>query len=348
MKEISFILCTVVLLSCSIDNESIDINVKDLVANESPAEVRSVVFYNVENLFDIYDDPIKDDDDFTPFGYYKWDKEKYDKKLDRISDALVLPPSFPAIIGLAEVENKEVLKDLLNEPEFAGKNFGISHFQSPDRRGIDVALLYDKDVFTVEDEQALPVKMSYDSNFKTRDILHVSGVYLGEKIHVFVNHWSSRREGVSETEHRRLTAAKLLKDNVQEVFETEPEAQVLILGDFNDYPNNKSLNVVLGAQSIEYVSSCGLINPFIDLQKGGVGTSVYKREWNILDQIILSSSFFNDGPLKLKENKGNILREEVLLYTYKNGDQKPNSTYGGPNYYGGYSDHLPVFVEIGK
>lgn len=348
MKKISFIFCAVVLLSCSIDNESINKSPKDLGTTESPLEARSVVFYNVENLFDIYDDPIKDDDDFTPTGYKKWDQKKYDLKLDRISDAIVLSQSFPAIIGLAEVENKKVLSDLLNEPEFADKNFRVSHFNSPDRRGIDVALLYDEDVFQVEDEEAIPLKLNYDRNFKTRDILHVSGDYAGNRVHFFVNHWSSRREGENETEHRRLAAAKLLRDSIDEILESEPDAQIIIMGDFNDYPDNKSLSVVLDAQSTDQVGSADLINPFLDLQENGIGTSVHQREWNILDQIILTNNFLENGPLKLKDKRGNILRKEELLYTYKNGNQKPNSTYGGPNYYGGYSDHLPVYIELSK
>ncbi len=348
MKKLIYLLLFFILGSCHLEPQSNQERENDIKSSESTSSVRSVVFYNVENLFDIYDDPMKDDDDFTPSGFMKWDKERYKLKLDKISDALVLTPSFPAIIGLAEVENKEVIIDLLEEPEFANKNFGFSHFQSPDRRGIDVALIYDKSVFEIEDEEAIKVKLSYDRNFKTRDILYVNGFYSGERIHIFVNHWSSRREGVRETEHRRLAAAKILRDKVDEIVEDDPDSQILILGDFNDYPNNKSLNVVLNARSINEVASAELINPYLDLQGEGVGTSVHQRKWNILDQIVLSSSFYDNGPLRVKNKKAGILREKELLYTYRNGDEKPNSTYGGPNYYGGYSDHLPVFIEIKK
>ncbi len=309
---------------------------------------RSIVFYNVENLFDTKHDPQKDDEDFTPYGEYQWDEERYQDKLEHISEAINMIDHKPVLIGLAEVENYKVLEALIETDEMAEVNYKFVHYESPDRRGIDCALLYDADLFKVIRSEKIPVKMPNDDHFATRDILHVFGEFNdGTKTHVFVNHWSSRREGEKETEPRRIQAAEILRSKVDVILKNDPFANVMIIGDFNDYPTNKSLHEILRAKEAGFENGDDLINLLFEEQIAGEGTSVHQREWNVLDQIIISQAIYdNKSGLGIEDNDAEILDEEELIYTYKDGGSKPSSTYGGRKYYGGYSDHLPVYVVL--
>ena len=309
---------------------------------------RSVVFYNVENLFDTKDDPHKDDIDFTPNGEYLWDEERYQTKLEKISEAINFIDETPILIGLAEIENYKVLEALIQTKGMTDVNYDFVHFESPDKRGIDCALLYDEDAFKIISTEKISITLSYNKNFATRDILHVFGeLDGGVKTHVFVNHWSSRREGTSETEHKRLKAAEILRENVDRIIEDDPNANIIIIGDFNDYPTNKSLHKVLRAKEAGYENNDDLINLLYDEQMNGEGTSVYQREWDVLDQVIISQSIYdNKSGLGIKNNDAEILDEDKLIYTYNDGGSKPSSTYGGRKYYGGYSDHLPVYIIL--
>jgi predicted extracellular nuclease len=333
------------------DSDLLDelINVEDKSTDDQNSfSGRSVVFYNVENLFDTKNNPNKDDDDFTPTGFKKWNNERYEKKLERIEDALDKFKDPPLLIGLVEVENRDVLEDLSIEGDFRDVSYGIVHYESPDRRGIDVGLLYDKDAFTVIESTKISVKLDYNRHFATRDILYVEGeMDGGVSMHVFVNHWSSRREGKSETEHKRLEAAETLREKVDEILGDNPDANILILGDFNDHPNDKSLEIVLRAKESGYEQDGDLINLLYDEHMNGEGTSVYDREWAVLDQIIVSQSMY-DGKsgMGIKSNDAIIIRDDKLIFRHRSGDEKPNPTYGGPKYYGGYSDHLPVYIIL--
>lgn len=308
---------------------------------------RSVVFYNVENLFDTEDNPLKNDNDFTPNGRQHWTEERYETKLDRITEALKLINVSPALIGLVEIENKRVLEDLIDEDFFHGINMGIAHFESPDTRGIDCALLYDKDLFEVQNEEKLKVELVENRDYKTRDILYVSGLLNGIQTHVFVNHWSSRREGKLQTEHKRLQAAFVLREKVDEILDDEPNANIIILGDFNDHPDDKSLEFILKAKESGYAEGRELINLLYDENENGEGTIVHEGDWMVFDQVIISQAIYDrSNGLGVKENDAFILDDKKLIFTANNGYQKPNATYGGPKYYGGYSDHLPVYIIL--
>lgn len=310
---------------------------------------RPVVFYNVENLFDTENDPRTNDEDFTPHGYKEWDEDRYETKLERIEDALSEFQKPPLLIGLAEIENRKVLEDLIEEGDFAETNYGIAHFDSPDRRGIDVALLYDQDAFKLINSTKLRVRLDNDRDFVTRDILYVEGELKGGiTTHVFVNHWSSRREGEKETEHKRIAAAETLREKVDEILKADPDANILILGDFNDHPTDESLQTVLRAKESGYEGKGDLINLLFDEHQNGEGTSVHRGDWAVIDQIIISQAIYdNKSGFGINGNDAEILRDDDLLFKNRStGEEKPNATYGGRKYYGGYSDHLPVYIIL--
>ncbi len=308
---------------------------------------RSIVFYNVENLFDTKNDHRTDDDDFTPYGSQFWDEERYEEKLESLSEALELISPAPMLIGLAEIENHKVLEDFLKEDRFDDHDMGFVQYDSPDRRGIDVALLYDKGLMSIESTKRFAVKMESEPNFRTRDILYVECELEDDQtIHVFVNHWSSRREGKEETEPRRIAAAETLRNEVDHLLSKDPDAQIVIMGDFNDTPLDRSIRKVLNADAINGKRN-DLVNMFIQQQKADKGTSVHRGDWDVIDQIIVTKNFFKESStFQLTSTEGTILMNDDLLYTYHNGDQKPDATYGGRKYFGGTSDHLPVYVVL--
>ncbi len=348
------VLCasTALIISCgegSIGGDLTDRLQQNESKNMSEFAGRAVVFYNVENLFDTKNDPRTDDEDFTPSGDNRWDEERYHTKLERIVDALSEFEKPPLMIGLAEIENRAVLEDLIMEGEFKNTNYAIAHFDSPDRRGIDVALIYDQSAFKLVKSYKMPVKMDDNPNFVTRDILYVEGELSGGiKTHVFVNHWSSRRGGELKTEPRRVEAAKILREKVDEILVADEDANIIILGDFNDHPTDKSLKDALHAKESGYEGKGDLINLLFDEHINGEGTSVYDNDWAVLDQIIISQAIY-DGKsgLSVKGKDAEIIRREELIFKNRStGHEKPNATYGGRKYYGGYSDHLPVYIIL--
>lgn len=313
-----------------------------------PFNNRVIVFYNVENLFDTKDDPKTRDNDFTPHGEYLWDTERYFTKLDRLSDALKLIDHAPILLGLAEVENRFVLEDLARSDVFDTLDMGIVHYDSPDQRGIDCALLYDKNLFNVKTSEKLEVELENNPNFKTRDVLYVKGEFAGGiEAHIFVNHWSSRRAGKKESEHKRIKSAEVLRDKIESITRHQPDAYIIVMGDFNDHPDDKSIEDVLEAKEYGEHDSDDLINLFADDHENNEGTSVHQRQWGVLDQIMISQSLYDRaGSLGVKGKDGYILREDELIFTYRDGGQKPSATYGGRKYFGGYSDHLPVYIIL--
>jgi predicted extracellular nuclease len=307
----------------------------------------TVVFYNVENLFDTENTPGGNDAEFTPESEKKWTLERYQKKLEDISKVLasVNQKELPEIIGLCEVENRKVLNDLVKTERLAGGKYEIAHFESPDYRGIDVALLYRPDEFNVT--WSAPVKVSFadEPNFTTRDILYVKGETLNrEEFHIFVNHWPSRIGGLEQTEPKRISIAQLLKSKIDSVQNVNPKANIVVMGDMNDEPSNKSLAVILEAKN-PASQNTGLVNLMFPLHEEKQGSYNYRGNWNMLDNIIVSSGLLDNKGFQCVEKQGFIFREEWMEYK-NNGQISPNRTYGGPNYYGGVSDHFPVFFQL--
>jgi endonuclease/exonuclease/phosphatase family metal-dependent hydrolase len=312
-----------------------------------------IMFYNVENLFDLEDNPEKDDEEFTPGSEKSWDIEKYEKKLKDIASVLqaVDKRDLPEIIGLCEVENRQVLRDLVEIRALRGGNYDIIHYDSPDTRGIDCALLYREEEFTVLSSRPIQVIFPFDSTETTRDILYVEGrTRDGQILHVFVNHWSSRSAGEKETEPKRLFCAVNLRKEVDAVLNREPGAKIIIMGDFNDEPTNRSIFEMLMANNKrKNAGERELYNLMYDLHNAGTeGTYNYRGKWNMLDQIILSRSLISDQVgWHTGYDGGRILKEDFMLYYNEDiREHVPNRTYGGPVYYGGISDHLPVYVTL--
>ena len=308
----------------------------------------TVVFYNVENLFDTENSQGVNDAEFTPESEKKWTPERYQKKLEDISRVLssVNQKELPEIIGLCEIENRKVLNDLVKTETSAGGEYEIAHFESPDFRGIDVVLLYRPDEFKVT--WSAPVKVSFaeEPDFTTRDILYVKGETINrEEFHIFVNHWPSRIGGLEQTERKRIAVAQLLKSKIDSVQNVNPEANIIVMGDMNDEPSNKSLNEVLSAKRPE-TENASLINLMYPVHEAKQGSYNYRGNWNMLDNIIVSPGLLDNKGFQSVEKQGFVFREQWMEYQNDKGEISPNRTYGGPNYYGGVSDHFPVFFQL--
>ncbi|MDP2338014.1 MAG: hypothetical protein Q8N05_16525 [Bacteroidota bacterium] len=306
----------------------------------------TVVSYNVENLFDTVDDPKIPDEEFLPESEKKWTGERYQKKLSDISKVLseVNPNELPEIIGLVEIENQSVLEDLIQTGKLKDQGYAIVHEESPDYRGIDVAMIYRRDAFTEIRHEVLPVTFPDDPGFKTRDILYVTGQIRHKTVHVFVNHWPSRIGGDAKTEPKRVLAASVLKAKVDQILALDPKARIIIMGDMNDEPANKSLNETLGAESPD--SGAKLVNLMMPDDTAGLGTYFYSGNWNMLDNLVVSGRLITCKRFHVVDQKGFIFRNDWMIFTNKNADKTPNRSYVGNKYVGGVSDHFPVYFKM--
>lgn len=315
--------------------------------------VFSIMFYNTENLFDTIDDPLTDDSEFLSVSKKKWDSEKYYLKLDRLSSVIDFAAgkgNFPDIVGLCEVENRSVLNDLVKNKILAKVGYGIVHEESPDARGIDVALLYRPSTFKYLTHQKIPVTFTDDTT-RTRDILYVKGIAnKRDTLHIYVNHWPSRRGGAEKSEPKRMAAASALKHHKDSLVKIHLKAKMVMIGDFNDYPINNSMIEVLEAKGdIAEVHGNPLFNTMYNKHvKEKTGTHYYKREWGVLDQIIVSGSLLDStGSISCSPEGAAIVKEEALFrIDAKSGEKVPFTTYSGDYYSGGYSDHLPVIIGL--
>jgi len=318
-----------------------------LVAAQSHAQrLEKVIFYNVENLFDTIDASTHMDEAFTPGAAKKWNTAKYEEKLEHLAWAIksAAGEECPAIVGLCEVENRTVLSDLVSQPLLTCSKYSILHRDSPDERGIDVGLLYNPATFELVDSAWLQVALP-DKGDKTREILYASlKEKNGHELHVFINHWPSRWGGQKESEGKRVAAAKALSAAVDKILKQDAKAQILIMGDFNDTPSDKSISKTLGAAAKTNAKE-GLVNLFTYVKPG---THAYNGSWSNLDQMIVSTGLLSPtGGIKVVENSAGAFHHEQLLYYSKKFGQKfPSRSYGKDFYYGGYSDHLPIKIEL--
>lgn len=319
-------------------------------------QVVSVAFYNLENLYDIYDDPLIFDDDRTPTGKDRWTEEVYQKKLNNMAFAIsqigkTHTGGPPDILGVCEVENLQVLKDLVQSPLLAPHNYQIVHFDSPDRRGIDVALLYRKNVFSPQNalkhELILYEPKEPEKRIFTRDQLVVSGELGGENIHLLVNHWPSRSGGEKLSSHKRENAARLNLKIVDSLQRRDPYARIIIMGDFNDDPHNKSLSRILGAKAKkEQVNLREFYNPYAVLAKTGAGSLAYRDNWNLFDQILVSKPLIEKDPSKFTFFRAYIFNEPFLITPSGQYKGYPFRSFGSSGFTNGYSDHFPVYILL--
>jgi predicted extracellular nuclease len=309
----------------------------------------TAMFYNTENFYDTVNDPNTLDEEYLPSARIPWNTARYNLKTDHISEVMasVNSPVLPDIIGMAEIENRSVLESLVHSSKLKAGGYKIVHFDSPDERGIDVALLYKGSSFRLQKAIAMHVTLSSTDNDQTRDILYVKGIALkNTTIHIFINHWPSRNGGQDASEKNRIAAANVLRHQIDLILAADPLADILVMGDFNDNPTDKSISQVLSATAPEsaYAKS-GLYNLLSPLFKNGEG-SLYYKSWDMFDQVIVSGNLLNPaGGLKCKPADAGIFKPAWLLYKNKDGVMLPNRTVSR-EYHGGYSDHLPVFVNF--
>lgn len=318
-----------------------------------------VVSYNVENLFDCRHDTLKNDYEFLPDGMRHWNYTKYRKKLDAIARVITAVGGWapPAIVALCEVENDSVLRDLTQRSVLREAGYRYVMTNSPDQRGIDVALLYQRGVFKLLSYQSIPItNPNGKKKFRpTRDILHVSGLLLNkDTLDVFVAHLPSRSGGAKESEPYRLFAARQLKTAVDSIYIHRHHPQILIMGDFNDYPDNKSVEEVMAAKAPPQDKNSLQPQSFYHLlarkaaTRKHFGSYKYQGEWGLLDHIIVSGTLLQPtSSLYANEDKANVFSRPFLLTKDKRyGGKQPFRTFYGMKYQAGYSDHLPVWAEF--
>jgi predicted extracellular nuclease len=292
----------------------------------------SVGFWNVENLFDLEDNPDKNDDEFALGGRKKVDQQIYDLKIKHSSE--VLQDLNVDVLGLCEVENHKVLNDLNNA--YKERNYEIIHYESPDNRGIDNALLYDRNRFSIISSRAIENKLK--NGGPTRDILYVLGEYNNARLHIFVNHWPSNYGGKEKAIPKRTETAELIIKEIKNILSVEKSAEIILIGDFNEDPDDK--NIIL----LEKVGLTSLMKPMLGKPK--VGTYVYRGEDSFLDQIIVNEHLQDEEGLSIVEESAYIL--DLPKYRQQEGNYKhyPFRFWAGNRLLGGYSDHLAVKVEI--
>lgn len=308
-----------------------------------------VMFYNVENLFDTKNDSLKNDEEFLPEATKKWTYYRYKEKLTKIAKVIVASgnENVPDLVGLSEVENDTCLRDLVKYSPLHEAGYRYVMTDSPDARGIDVALLYQRSSFKLLDKVEIPIPHEKLRRSPTRNILYVSGQVLsGDTLDVFVCHMPSRAGGEEKSEPFRMATCYVLKAAVDAVMDVRQNPNILIMGDFNDYPYNRSLTQMLkAAKPKKKVEPRALYNLMYGM-KGG--TNRYRGEWGILDQIIVSGTMLQPtNSIRTTPTKAQILRHPFLLEEDdRYGGYIPSRTYIGMRYHGGFSDHLPVCVDL--
>lgn len=318
----------------------------------------TVAFYNLENLFDTIPSPGVFDREFTPGGSKNWNGTKYWKKIGNIERVIYqlagTNKSFPTIIGVSEIENRNVLEDVVAAPKLQRANYQIVHYDSPDARGVDVALFYRPDQFKYEGSYPIRTVVPGLPDFKTRDILMVWGTIEGERFYFFVNHWPSRLGGQAASEFKRVAAAKIIRHTVDSLVQKDPAIKVVIMGDLNDDPVCKSLTEGLGAKSNpKEVGQNELFNPYFAMFKAGFGTLAYQDSWSLFDNMVINGNLLHahTGKLKIQRSGkyyGNIFDRPFLHQQSGQYKGYPLRTFVGDTFQGGYSDHFPVYILINK
>jgi hypothetical protein len=314
-------------------------------------KVINIGFYNLENLFDTLDTPGKNDKDFTPKGVNNWTSKLYKEKLTNMASVISkmgteISPDGIAVLGVAEIENRTVLEDLIREPQIAKNDYGIVFHEGPDERGIDCGFLYQKKYFKPLESRGIfvPLDASDGKGWFTRDILYVKGILDGDTMHFFVNHWPSRRGGELASQPARNKAAGVAKKVIDSIMAVNINSKIVLMGDLNDEPTSPSVTKVLGAKSKMTKTKKGeLFNPFHEPYMAGNGTLAYQDSWGLFDQIIISHGFIKNKS-GYKYYRYRVFNEPFLI-THK-GKYKgyPFRTFDFSNYQGGYSDHFPVYL----
>ncbi|WP_375237809.1 endonuclease/exonuclease/phosphatase family protein [Aurantibacter sp.] len=320
-------------------------------------KLHTVAFYNLENLFDTINDPEKNDEASPMMELNTNRSEIYKKKVKNMARVLSdigkdMSNNTPAVIGVVEIENVEVLEDVVNDSLLLNKDYGIIHYDSPDRRGIDVGLLYQKRLFQPTSHSTHTL-MLYDDQSReriyTRDQLLVSGKLDGEEMHFIVNHWPSRRGGEARSRSKRVAAAKLNKRLIDSLQAINPYAKIITMGDLNDNPNNASVKDVLKAErKIENVKFKGIYNPMIDFFKKGLGSNAYRDSWSLFDQIMMTQPFVEKDYKSFQFYKAGIFNKNYLVNKKGRWKGYPLRSFANGSFTDGFSDHFPVYIHLIK
>lgn len=313
----------------------------------------SIVFWNVENLYDPYDDTTKLDDEFTSCGDKHWTWSKFNLKLNHVAKTLMAIGEWtaPAVVGLCEVENRYVLNKLIYETPLKPWKYKFIHHESPDLRGVDVALMYRPAVFKVLTSRSVSIRFPLDTLAQTREILMVTGILFGrDTLTLFVNHWPSRRGGYLGSQSRRNWVASVLRGLIDSVQYSHPAANILVMGDFNDEPENESLKLILKVHTEMIPFHTDTLYNLMGIRNRirKEGTLKYRDQWSTFDQFVVSGALINgssglqSGDQNVRIFRSSFLLEEDNAYF----GEKLNRTYTGPRYHAGFSDHLPIQLKI--
>ena len=321
-------------------------------------KIHTIAFYNVENLFDTIND-VNKNDEASPIMEIKFNRsEIYKKKVENMASVIAdigtdLVNKSPSIVGLSEVENRNVIEDLLNNKHLLNKNYDIVHYDSPDERGIDVGLIYNKDVFKVNSTKSHELIIYDNKSSKrnyTRDQLVVSGLLDNELIHIIVNHWPSRSGGEERSRAGRMAAAELNKKIIDSLQNKYEDAKIITMGDFNDDPHDDSMKKILNAKKyIEDVKTNGIYNPMeVILSDQGIGSNAYRDAWQLFDQILVTEPFLNKKYDSYQFYKAGIFNKSYLINKAGRYKGYPFRSFSWGSFTGGYSDHLPPYIYLIK
>ncbi len=350
MNKVILILSAVVIALFSSCNSSKTTEPKKV---EAKIPDYRIMFYNVENLFDTKDDTLKNDEQFLPYGDKRWTWEKYTNKTNQIAKVITAVGEWepPMIVGVCEIENYYVLNGVVKYSPLLKYGYKIIHHESPDWRGIDVAMLYRSEKFRLIKNHNYKIDFPFNKKSKTRDILYVKGeTNKKDTLHIFINHWPSRWGGQVESEPKREFVASVLRGIVDSIQTTDKHANIIILGDLNDEPEDKSVKTTLNAKlEFDNINSSELYNLSYYLQSAkNKGSHKYQGKWGMLDHIIVSGSLLNENNrIHTTKDDAHVFEAKFLLET----DSKyqgftPNRTYIGFKYHAGFSDHLPIYIDL--
>lgn len=312
-----------------------------------------IAFYNLENFYDTLNDPNKDDDEFTPKGANNYSPEVFRQKVNNLADVISIigvdkAENGFALMGVAEVENEDVLTALCQHPKLRERKLKTVIFDGPDERSIDCGLIYNPTYFRVLQARSLTVPVD-SGDRPTRDVLYVVGKLNGEIVHVFVNHWPSRRGGESATRPKRKMAASVSKKVIDSLMAVDPLTKVIVMGDLNDDPINESVAKVLGAKwKMDEVKKGELFNPWTSFYKRGIGTMAFQDTWGLFDQIIVSYGFLKNNSGKVHFRESEVFNRGFM--TEKEGQYKgyPKRSFSNGLWNNGYSDHYPTVIFLSR
>lgn len=321
-----------------------------------------VGFYNLENLFDTINDPNKNDEEFLPNGKNAWNTQKYTAKLHNMAYAIstigtdksdrFYSPEGLAVLGLCEMENRTVLEDLVAQPEIADRNYQIVHYESPDRRGVDVALVYNPKYFKLTNSKSYRLVVPNQPDFISRDQLVVTGILDDEEMSFIVMHWPSRYGGEKKSLPGRMAAASLCRHIADSILADNPKAKIVMMGDYNDYPTNKSILEGLRAKGkVSEMKDDDFFNPMWKMHKNGEGTNYYRDVKGVLDQCIITPALLkdeNDPFATYQLFKPMVHSKEFLKQHEGRYNGYPWRSFAGGVWLGGYSDHFPVYLILLK